>query len=348
MNNQQYVIVHGAGGQGNHNGGLFKGLVFYLKNNLEFTHKLIFVSKPVTNGDFIFKDLFTANNKLICLNFLDDFNDFNDKWLKIDESTSIEWLWLGVHVPPKPFKIKYTDMQDKTLTLENETQIPQFYGKDIPVDPKYFKKIKYINLASNCLPSLSDDNITILKQGFKMFDIKIKQDIHQKIISFLLHNKISQRGCLGIHVRATDRCENQSIVDKTCDTVLNMIINNSIDSSEYTSIFLCSDSPYVEKRIRQLFTEHNISIKIITRDKTTKITKIPTLEQYNWILTPEELVFINNQFETDGKSRLQTLYNVFRTKEQIIDGFIDNCILGFTKYIYMQLILALSQILQYY
>ena len=77
-------------------------------------------------------------------------------------------------------------------------------------------------------------------------------------------------------------------------------------------------------------------------------TKIPTLEQYNWILTPEELVFINNQFETDGKSRLQTLYNVFRTKEQIIDGFIDNCILGFTKYIYMQLILALSQILQYY
>jgi hypothetical protein len=144
--------------------------------------------------------------------------------------------------------------------------------------------------------------------------MKILENIEQKITSFVKDNNID-KNTLGMHYRGTDR-----IVSS--DNIHNFVtICNSMNYKKY---FICSDEPEAEK---YLVTTFNGSVY----NKNTKVLKHPGFENCGWHFNDDE---INAAY---SKFKCKTKYNVYRSLEQCVDGFIDAGILGHCKLISNQI-----------
>jgi hypothetical protein len=168
-------------------------------------------------------------------------------------------------------------------------------------------KTKSIVFTTN---NLNINNYNNLILGKKYFEMKILENIEQKITSFVKDNNID-KNTLGMHYRGTDR-----IVSS--DNLHNFV--TICNSMSYKKHFICSDEPEKEK---YLVTKFNGSVY----NKNTSVVKIPGFENYGWVFSNDEIK------AAYPKRKSESIYNVYRSLEHCVDGFIDAGILGHCKMI---------------
>lgn len=178
---------------------------------------------------------------------------------------------------------------------------------------EYLNQFKYV--FPHCLESL--EKIKNMKQDIlyshcsfskyiskeeiinKLKILKINKEIRLKVYDFCEKNKIDNN-VIGIHLRRTDFKydinDNQKIID---------IINNN----QKKRFFICSD----DKKTEELFKKFK---NVVLKDKYSYVEKLN--KDKNWV----------DNFNEKG-----TLikYNVKRTEDAVIEGFIDMLILSRTN-----------------
>lgn len=190
------------------------------------------------------------------------------------------------------------NVNNKFIIHENQTnlQLEQYYPNLETI--KLFKDIedKIVIYYHNSIPNYfpQEEILTILSKFY------IKPDIKTKIIEFCDKNKINN-DTFGIHFRKTDF---QSFLNE--DEVHNIITNHP-----ETNFFICSDSFETEEKF-------SILDNVITYPKSYYVEK---LEEGTW-----------NDTIIDNEGR-QFNFNVNRSKESVIEGFIDLLILSKTNII---------------
>lgn len=127
--------------------------------------------------------------------------------------------------------------------------------------------------------------------------LKVKQEIRDRVNTFCTHKKINT-ATLGIHFRKTDF---QVFLDE--DEVYRQIEANS-----QTSFFICSDSLETENKFRSL-------LNVYVYPKKEYVKKF---QEGSW-----------NDLIVDNEGRQMT-FNISRSKESVIEGFIDLLILSRT------------------
>ena len=131
-----------------------------------------------------------------------------------------------------------------------------------------------------------------------MSNFKIKENIKNKVDEFCIKNNID-KNVLGIHFRKTDF---QTFLDED-KTFAYMSMNPQ------TNFFICSDSLETEKKF-------DILNNVIIYPKNSYVTK---LVDGSW-----------NDLTIDNEGR-QMKFNVNRSRESVIEGFIDLLILSKTN-----------------
>ena len=168
-------------------------------------------------------------------------------------------------------------------------------------------KTKSILFRTNCLSINNFNNLIIGKNYFQM---KIQENIEQNIISFVRDKNID-KNTLGMHYRGTDRIVSSDNINHFVEKCKSM---------SYKKYFICSDEPEAEK---YLATKFNGSIY----NKNTKVIKNPDFKHCGWTFTNDEKKIASSKF------KISSQYNVYRSLQQCIDGFIDAAILGHCKII---------------
>jgi hypothetical protein len=301
-------VIQCSGGLGNNIGGFFSGLDYYIKFELNKSHKLVVVSVADDSGDFI----------------LSDFFDFNDKIYYRDCRIGDSW-GDGLNLAEfRQFPHPYNHMNDTTCN-----------------------KDRLLWYLTNQLYITSKDHI---HKAIQLFSLTIKQNIIQPIKEIILKNNIN-KNTLGIHYRTTDlqsssanlkcilsllekqgkagtyMCQHRSISTHPTFNTLRKWLNISqimipkyhfetpIESKkEYDNIFICSDNPEFENNCASKFGA-------IIIQKKHKVVKKKGYENYDWSLNYDPT-------QPDNK-QISIWYNVYRSKEQCIEGFIDCYILGY-------------------
>jgi hypothetical protein len=188
-------------------------------------------------------------------------------------------------------------INDKFMIHENQTnlELEQYYPSLDTID--FFKNIKDKDVIyyHNSIPNyFSQEEILNVLSKFI-----IKPIIKSKVIDFCDKNKINN-DTLGIHFRKTDF---QSFLNE--DDIYDVIIKNP--SINY---FICSDSLETEEKF-------NILNNVFTYPKNNYVKKLQ--ETGSW-----------NDLTIDNEGR-QFNFNVNRSKESVIEGFIDLLILSKTN-----------------
>jgi hypothetical protein len=187
-------------------------------------------------------------------------------------------------------------IKDKFIIHENQTnlQLEQYHPSLEIID--FFKNINDENVIyyHNSIPQYfsQEEVLTILSK------FNIKPNIKNNIFEFINKNKIDNN-TLGIHFRKTDF---QSFLNEE-------EIFNYINSNSQTNFFICSDSFETEKKFNTLNN-------VIIYPKNNYVTK---LKEGSW-----------NDLTTDNEGR-QMNFNINRSKESVIEGFIDLLILSKTN-----------------
>jgi hypothetical protein len=195
-------------------------------------------------------------------------------------------------------KLFSQNINNKFMIHENQTnlQLEQYYPSLENIN--IFKNIEDENIIyyHNSIPSyFSEEEVLEVLSKFI-----IKPDIKNNVLKFTNKNKIDNN-VLGIHFRKTDF---QSFLNEE-ETL------NYINSNPKINFFICSDS---------LETEEKFSIlnNVLIYPKNNYVTK---LKNGSW-----------NDLTTDNEGR-QMNFNVNRSKESVIEGFIDLLILSKTNII---------------
>jgi hypothetical protein len=187
-------------------------------------------------------------------------------------------------------------INDKFIIHENQTnlQLEQYYPSLEIID--FFKNINDENVIyyHNSIPQyFSQEEILSILSKFI-----VKSNIKDNVFEFINKNKIDDN-TLGIHFRKTDF---QSFLNEE-ETF------NYINSNSGTNFFICSDSFETEEKF-------NILNNVIIYPKNNYVTK---LKEGSW-----------NDLTTDNEGR-QMNFNINRSKESVIEGFIDLLILSKTN-----------------
>jgi hypothetical protein len=187
-------------------------------------------------------------------------------------------------------------IDDKFIIHENQTnlQLEQYYPSLETID--FFKSINDENVIyyHNSTPQyFSQEEVLAILSKFN-----VKSNIKNNVFEFINKNKIDNN-TLGIHFRKTDF---QSFLNEE-ETF------NYINSNPQTNFFICSDSFETEEKF-------NILNNVITYPKNNYVTK---LKEGSW-----------NDLTTDNEGR-QMNFNINRSKESVIEGFIDLLILSKTN-----------------
>jgi hypothetical protein len=189
-------------------------------------------------------------------------------------------------------------VNNKFIIHENQTnlQLEQCYPSLETINS--FKDIEDENVIyyHNSIPNyFSQEEILIILSKFV-----IKSNIKNNVIEFINKNNINS-DTLGIHFRKTDF---QSFLNE--EETLNHIISNP-----GINFFICSDSFETEKKFNTLNN-------VIIYPKNNYVTK---LKEGSW-----------NDLTIDNEGR-QMNFNINRSKESVIEGFIDLLILSKTNII---------------
>jgi hypothetical protein len=189
-------------------------------------------------------------------------------------------------------------IDDKFIIHENQTnlQLEQYYPSLETID--FFKSINDENVIyyHNSTPQYfsQEEILTILSK------LNIKSNIKNNVFEFINKNKIDNN-TLGIHFRKTD-----------FQTFLNEEeAFNYINSNSKINFFICSDSFETEEKFSTLNN-------VIIYPKNNYVTK---LKEGSW-----------NDLTVDNEGR-QMNFNINRSKESVIEGFIDLLILSRTNII---------------
>lgn len=241
--------------------------------------------------DFYYKYNLNVTHKFVCISrasnnadmYITDIFDFNDNIILMNSKDYS--------------KIKYSDNIWQPLHPYNHTiTLPP---SDINTRSMFF--------STNQLNIENYDNLIIAKNNFQ---IKIRENIEQKITSFVKNNKVD-KNTLGIHFRGTDRIHDRG--EEIGDHLTNFV--NSCKSRRYRKHFICSDEPNVEKELTTIF-------KGTAYNKNTKVLKVPGFENSDWRLNADEQKLAYELY------KISNVCNIYRSLEQSIDGFIDAGILG--------------------
>ena len=185
------------------------------------------------------------------------------------------------------------------LIHENQTQlnIKSYYPNLEMVNSLKTNKEKNIVYYNNSIPTFCDQQevLHFLK------NIKIKNKIKQTVQNFCSKYQINEE-VAGIHLRKTD-FPDKSINEKD---ILNYVKNNSS-----TKFFICSDCKETETYFKDLDN-------VIVNFKNNYVQKY---QEGSW-----------NDTITDKEGR-QFCFNINRSRESVIDGFIDLLILSRTNII---------------
>jgi len=190
------------------------------------------------------------------------------------------------------------NINNKFIIHENQTnlQLEQYHPNLETI--KLFKDIEdeTVIYYHNSIPNYfsQEEILTILSKFY------IKHDIKTKIIKFCDKNKINN-DMFGIHFRKTDF---QSFLNE--DEVYNLITTHP-----ETNFFICSDSFETEEKF-------SILNNVICYPKNSYVEK---LNEGEW-----------NDLTIDNEGR-QFNFNINRSKESVIEGFIDLLILSKTNII---------------
>jgi hypothetical protein len=189
-------------------------------------------------------------------------------------------------------------IKDKFIIYENQTdlQLEQYYPSLEIID--FFKNIDDENVVyyHNSIPQYfsQEEVLTVLSK------FNIKSNIKNNVFEFVNKNKIDYN-TLGIHFRKTD-----------FQTFLNEEETfNYINSNSKINFFICSDSFETEEKFSTLNN-------VIIYPKNNYVTK---LKEGSW-----------NDLTMDNEGR-QMNFNINRSKESVIEGFIDLLILSRTNII---------------
>jgi len=188
------------------------------------------------------------------------------------------------------------NINNKFIIHENQTnlQLEQYHPNLETI--KLFKDIEdeTVIYYHNSIPNYfsQEEILTILSK------FNVKPNIKNNVFEFINKNKIDNN-TLGIHFRKTDF---QSFLNEE-ETF------NYINSNSQTNFFICSDSFETEEKF-------NILNNVIIYPKNNYVTK---LKEGSW-----------NDLTTDNEGR-QMNFNINRSKESVIEGFIDLLILSKTN-----------------
>ena len=292
-----------AGGMGNHLGAFISGMHQYFKYGLEKTHVIYVHSIPVNTGAFTFNDIFTHNNKI--------------KFLEKPINT---WATVLSHLPIK----------EKTDVPESINCNAKWYITKHPFnidsgDKLDIEQVKqcHVKFNTNALPyNINEDFLKYILIGKKYFNLQLKKNILDKISNFVINNNINNN-TLAIHYRGTDILQ-AGIHNKTvCGTYVLDSLNEKIKNKTFENCFILSEENSVEEYLKKKF--NGCSYK-----KNTETVKFPGLENFDWFLSDEckeKTVKINGLDILIKNVKFGNLpvypFNVYRSKEQVIDGIID-------------------------
>lgn len=241
--------------------------------------------------DFYFKYNLNVTHKFVCISrasnnadmYITDIFDFNDNIILLNTKDGCE-----INMP------------------SNIWNTPHPYNHLATLPPSDINT-RSIHFSTNQLNIENYDNLIIAKNHFQ---IKIRENIEQKITSFVKKNQID-KNTLGMHFRGTDRIHDMG---EEARANLNRFIK-SCKSRNYKKHFICSDEPNVEKELTTIF-------KGTAYNKNTKVLKCPGFENSDWRLTEDEQKLAYELY------KVSNVCNIYRSLEQSIDGFIDAGILG--------------------
>ena len=170
---EKTFIVVCAGGGGNYIACMLRGILFYKLCNLEKTHKLIIISSPSYNGDFVITDIFEDNDNIYFYN------------------CSLNKEQCGINFLQNSFKIDdFRDIENiyhhRIVTTKRRWNLAEFARifldiLEIKISELSGHKNILINTNSLFIPS---DKLNYCKELLKDFNIHIKSHIKKQINDF--------------------------------------------------------------------------------------------------------------------------------------------------------------------
>ena len=305
-------IVKCAGGPGNYIGCMLRGVLFYKLCDLKKTHKLVIISIPMYNGDFVLSDIFEDTDNIYFYNSI------------IDDITQTRTAWTS-----------------STNTFDINSSINNL-GRDLPFKEILFNKnidiSKLNNFSSltfntNSL-SIPPHKLNYCKELLEDLNIHIKSDIKEQINNFLKEHKIGGDGySIGVHFRCTDT-KNDVCRDTDFNACILKLDNILINDKDIENIFICSDDENVEEFIKKRYANN---YNCISFKKNSQVRKIPSLENYDWFINKKSDIKeikdkgLNNVpgwgIQSNNNNN-EYIFNVWRDKDQVIGAIIDTVILN--------------------
>ena len=260
ISDETTFIVVCSGGAGNYIGCMLRGILFYKLCDLEKTHKLIIISCPAYNGDFVITDIFedTDNIYFYNCNLSNGTYDINFSTNGLDINNFID-------------QRATIDLPFKEILLNKNIDI---------------SKLKNYSLTYNTNSLYIPPNkLNYCKELLKDFNIHIKSHIKKQINDFLKEHKIGGDGySIGVHFRCTDA--RGSRFDYNTNFNKNFLELDKIlrTDTNIKNIFICSDEECVEDNIKKRYANN---YNCISFKKNSKVRKIPSLENYDWFINKE-------------------------------------------------------------
>jgi hypothetical protein len=164
--------------------------------------------------------------------------------------------------------------------------------------------------------------------------------VSQSVNMFMAQNGLTTDNFIGVHIRRTDK-----LGCGPGDSFYEAQIRNILKSNPSVKMFLCSDDPLAEKRLKDLFPNN-----IVYRRKDPLNAPTPMLGKFepgpNFINYDKQ---VDQRLESicpsDGKdlplwwkierdfSKEKKLYNALRSKDSVLDAIIDFFILSNSSHI---------------
>lgn len=207
--------------------------------------------------------------------------------------TDLELLELNINDLFEKYK------QNKFLIHENQTKINISYQIPIVENIKNFKifEDEYVIYYNSLIPNFYNQDLIINK----LKSLKIKESIKTKIKDICVNNNID-KNTLGIHFRKTDF---KIFLDENK-------VENFISTNKNTKFFICSDDKNTEIK----FSKYE---NVFINEKTHYAEKLNV--DIGW-----------NDNIIDNEGRIFD-FNIKRSKESVLEGFIDMLILSKTTII---------------
>jgi hypothetical protein len=167
----------------------------------------------------------------------------------------------------------------------------------------------YVKNVDTCV-YLTDSNwnyIDLMVQSAK--ELKINKNVLKKVNKFCLDNKID-KNVLGIHIRTCEWYDDENQKQDAINSIYQFIQDKIIKNSN-VKIFVCSDNERIENNLKSQLPDNII-----------------TIEKHHYTKKSVDAPWRHLVEDVDGRT---FPYNVNRTSETVVEGFIDMLILSRTN-----------------